>query len=154
MIDRDLYKSYLFFKEWAGYSTPPGRSACALELAKAERFAWREGLRYFWREGDEYLDYQDMLGDHEYWCKDAKRERAGYSDDGVQYPRNCLHHEHEIETCYLAAPSDQDDWVTDPDHPIKVLASLCGIIDPSQEYRRVVEAELALEIMRERKEGI
>jgi hypothetical protein len=34
-------EAFRFFLDNAGYATPPGRAACALELARAERFADR-----------------------------------------------------------------------------------------------------------------
>jgi hypothetical protein len=46
-------------------------------------------------------------------------------------------HAHEIEGCILNSPEDSH------------LASLWGITDADQNYRRVIEAELALEAMPE-----
>lgn len=68
----------------------------------------------------EYDTWAD-LGDHEYWCA---QERAGQE------------HDHEVEIC-RAEYNDE------------VVASLSGIIDADRNYRRVVEAELALEAMQE-----
>lgn len=36
MTTRDRQERFRFFLEHAGYATPPGRAACALELARAE----------------------------------------------------------------------------------------------------------------------
>lgn len=65
-------------------------------------------------------DEDPDLGDHAYWCAD---ERAGRQ------------HDHDVECADL-----QDDTG-------HTLATLCGIIDADRDYRRVVEAELALEAL-------
>ena len=39
---------YRFFKDNAGYATPPGCAACALSLARAEIAAEQEGLTFEW----------------------------------------------------------------------------------------------------------
>lgn len=48
-----LYDAYLFFKGHAGYCTPPGRAACALDLARAERWAEEEGITFAWEDDPE-----------------------------------------------------------------------------------------------------
>lgn len=60
------------------------------------------------------------LGDHEYWCELART--------GQQ-------HEHHVKTCCVKSSQGEQ------------LASLCGIIDPDRDYRRVVEAELTVEAL-------
>lgn len=60
------------------------------------------------------------LGDHASWCSNAKRDR-------------CFGHE-----CLYAVLRDASG---------EVCASLGSIIDPGNAYRRVIEAELALEAM-------
>lgn len=47
-----IYRAYLFFKENAGYATPPGKSQCALNLARAEDYARDKEWEYTW-EWDE-----------------------------------------------------------------------------------------------------
>lgn len=49
--------------------------------------------------------------------------------------------EHEVYCAVLVGPSKHGFSTSD------VLASLCGIVDPSREYKRVVEAELASEAL-------
>lgn len=45
-----LRKAWRFFMENAGYSSPPGRAACALSLARAEAEAKRRGFVARWAE--------------------------------------------------------------------------------------------------------
>lgn len=118
-----LTKDEMFFFEYGGYNYDPktetaqqGRIRCARAMAHAEQTATNMGWRFEWDYDTD--NYERSLGDHEYWCKDAK---------------NGIEHEHEILWCQC---QDKDG---------DVLASLGAIIDPSTSYRRVVEAELALE---------
>lgn len=37
LTDPQTYEAFKFFREWSGYSVPPGRAACALASARAER---------------------------------------------------------------------------------------------------------------------
>jgi hypothetical protein len=93
----------------------------ALDLARAEREMQRRGWVVTW-EDDQDADLS--------WMDDKERERP-----------------HEVYVAVL--------WNTDPEpgymgrHHMKAtaLASLGGIVDPSREYRRVVEAELASEAL-------
>ena len=87
----------------------------ALSLARAEQWAEDRGIEFLW-EGD-YEDYENSLGDHKYWCRDSAR--------GIP-------HTHEVYCCQA--------WLDD-----SIEASLGAIIEPSREYARVVEAELASE---------
>ena len=59
------------------------------------------------------------LGDHEYWCT-AEARGEDHDHEGFQVVAQI---------------------------PAQTLSSLGGIIDPDDNYRRVVEAELALEAM-------
>jgi hypothetical protein len=43
-----LRAAWNFFRANAGYATPPGPAACALELAKAERHARTQDWRFAW----------------------------------------------------------------------------------------------------------
>lgn len=60
-LDRDLIDRARFFQAHAGYCTPPGRVACALASAHAERWAeWqmeRGALTVEWRADDEYQSW-------------------------------------------------------------------------------------------------
>lgn len=118
-------RSFSFFRDHAGYVVGE-RAVCAIALARAEQFALDQGFTYSW--GNDECG-ADCLGDHEYWCNDARRRAAGY--DGGRYDR-C---DHEVLAVILEDANGN------------VLASLGGIIDPDADYRRVVEAELASEAM-------
>lgn len=119
---KQLTPAELFFYDNAGYSykvgesPESGRIRCAKELAKAEARAEELDFSFDW-DYDSDIPYEDALGDHEYWCKDAEQGQD---------------HTHEILWCQLWSGEQQ-----------RCLASLGAIIDPSPEYRRVVEAELA-----------
>ncbi len=93
-----------FFREHAGYSTPPGRLVCAKNLADAEEYANTNDWVYEWHD------------DPEPWDSDI----PDYTPS-------------EVLGCILR------------DADRNILAALFGIADPDQEYRRVVEAELAYE---------
>jgi hypothetical protein len=129
----ELIEAYRFHKEHAGYSTPPGRAACALEYARAEIAARNLGWHTLWAD-DEWGP--DSLGDHAYWCATQRRVDAGYDTDGERTFVYSGRYEcdHEITYATLYGPHD----------PLP-LASLGGIIDADRDYRRVVGAELALE---------
>lgn len=116
-------RAYRFFYANAGSSYDPkretkqqGRARGARLLAKAERDAANLGYTFSWRE--DYADYKNSLWDHAYWCQDAAA--------GVE-------HTHEVWGCVMLDENEQH------------AQSLWAIIDPSAAYRRVVEAELALE---------
>jgi hypothetical protein len=116
----DLKDAYDFFLENSGYATPPGRAVCALDKARAEKRANELGFVFSWEYDDDCP--LDRLGDHCYWCEDAKAERE---------------HSHEVEGCSVR------------DSAGHVLASLWGIIDADRNYRRVIEGELAQEALTE-----
>lgn len=149
-IDRQAWR---FFREHGGKITGQGvRSAAA--YARDEAAARAAGITF--RREPEPDWWPDMLGDHEYWCSDARREAAGYTKGrsrycyGRRYPITGYYtpsyvrregHSHEIEVC------DAYDMAG------TFLTSLGGVIDPSDSYRRVVEAEvaaMALEVLAER----
>jgi hypothetical protein len=121
-VNLDLYKRYVFFKNNAGYIVGQ-KAQCALALARSE----------IWLEANEYTciwdyDYDADLGDHEYWCSKAIEESYLERTEGLRH-----YHSHECFWCQL--------W----DKHGHMLASLGSIIDPSTEYMRVIQAELALE---------
>jgi hypothetical protein len=107
MIHSRIISAWRFFLNHAGYCTPPGRAACALALARAERWAQENDLTFTWE-----CDIDPDLS----WM--SERERAK---------------EHVCEGCVCR------------DAEGHVLTSLWGIVDADNEYRRVVEAELASE---------
>lgn len=114
-----LHKAFKFFCEHAGYATPPGRAACALELARAEltfleaesdnhaRIVWEDDYDAdtSWMDEDTARECQDMMCEYaalQVWSRDARK------------------------------------WDT--------VASIGGIFGATDEYRRVVRAELASEV--------
>lgn len=120
-----------FFYKHAGYSynvaqgetKEQGKRRAARAYADAEAWASREGLVYDWLYDDMPCDGCDCGSDD---C-DCSTGAA-----------------HETLGCVLYRPC--------PDHGIdckhaEVLQSLWGICGATSEYRRVVEAELALEAM-------
>jgi hypothetical protein len=118
-----LTEQEMFFYVHAGYSYKPGAET---PDEGHERSARQYALAETWAhaQGLEYRWQDDwMVQDHvaEYDCYD---EGEG--------PETC-------ESCLLV----------DPRRPGKVLASLGCIDDATSAYRRVVQAELALEIMPE-----
>ena len=130
-LNTSLNRATLFFAKHAGSATPPGRMACARELAKAER--WAEGILTFKWEWDDCPDLSDCdTCEHLGRCRDRECLRCKYWS----------RHEHEI----LAVSSRYMDGSQGP--------SLGGIEDSDEDYRRVVEAELALEAMAEVEESL
>lgn len=108
-----LKRAFEFFRENAGYCTPPGKLACALELARAEAWAREEGIDFDWETDQEPVDYQDAKGN---WKQEEGEICSAYRPCGECGER-------------------------------RVVASLGGIAGATPEYRRVVEAELAMEAM-------
>jgi hypothetical protein len=126
-----------------------GRSMIgALHLARAEAHAARMGWRFEWTADD-----SGDLGDHEEWCgrarmaahADSRAEcchRTGLDgwishEDWCTRARRTTHQgcEHEILGCILKTRDDAH------------AASLWGIIDADRDYGRMVQAELALEVL-------
>jgi hypothetical protein len=109
-------EAFRFFLANAGYASPPGRAACGKMLADAEQWAKDNGLETLWEPEPE----PDLS-----WMSDAERKR-----------------EHDIEMARIVREC--------PRHGMKcqhaeTLASLGNIVDADGNYRRVIEAELALE---------
>ena len=126
-----LNRATLFFAEHAGYATPPGRMVCARELAEAERWA-ADVLTFTW-DWDVCPDYT--------WCDVCEHIRL-CRDRGCLRCQHMPTHEHEI----LAVSSRYADGSPGP--------SLCSVTDSDEDYRRVVEAELAFEAMAEVEESL
>ena len=116
-----------FFYDNAGYSYDPatetvedGRLRGARQLAMAERFAQVMGAEYVWE------DDWSLGGNHaDNYCADA------YPDNGGE-PETC-----EWVAMYAHIPAGFENMA--------LVASLSCIDDATPEYRRVIEAELALE---------
>ncbi len=123
-----------FFHANAGYGFDPqketkaqGRMRCARLLARAEAYAYEHEWRYVW-EPDTCIG-----GD----CGETET---------CEHPC-CQGTEHEVYSCALlsgdASCYDGHGRATGG----AVLASLGSICEPDDNYKRVVEAELALEAM-------
>jgi hypothetical protein len=122
-------RTWRFFLENAGYSVPPGRAVCALSSARAEQWADDNGIG-FRLEDDADADASFV----ETWPEaDQKRWKA---QDHMCY----------VMFCYRPCP--EHGW--NCKHR-EVLSALGGIFDPTDDYLRVVRAELALEAMPDEK---
>jgi len=130
VIAREHRERFRFFLKHAGYATPPGRAACALELARAE-----EDLSSALGYGEASVDWRD---DSEPWdegteisADDSARRFASGEWTG---PYGCI----------VAIGDDQ--------RP-RAVASLWGIVLDSRgtddPYARVIVAELAVEALEE-----
>jgi len=63
----DLRKRWQFFFQHAGWSTPPGKAACALDVAKAELYAEAQAWSVEW-EWDNDADWS--------WMDERERKQA------------------------------------------------------------------------------
>ena len=111
---KELVPAISFFQTHAGYCTPPGRMACARNLAQAEQDADLYGFSFEWSE-DECGCSGCECGSKQCDCHTGRQ--------------------HETLCCVCR------------DNKGAVVASLGGICSPDRNYRRVVEAELALEAL-------
>jgi len=119
VIDRDLRHRYEFFRDHAGYATPPGRVACALQLARAEReYEARDDVRIDWD-----------------WDPDPDTSWADESEH-AKFDRE----EWEILRCVVETFDEDGATVNE--------VSLYGIVvtGPNDPYCRVVQAELYTEL--------
>lgn len=137
-----LHRAFRFFLAHAGYCTPPGRAACALHLAKAERWMQDAGLYALWVNDDD----ADLS-----WMDEAERQRP-YDVEGCVLVQPCPCHadreDYSYET-FLACRRHCHHARTDTHAACREVASLWSIVDATAQYRRVVEAELAAEAMPE-----
>jgi hypothetical protein len=108
-------RAFRFFAEHAGYVVGE-RAKGALALARAERDASEAGVEFVW-EYDDDADYS--------WMNEEEAAR-----------------EHTVERVRAVLPCDEHG--IDCKHA-RTLGSLSGIFDADANYRRVIEAELALE---------
>jgi hypothetical protein len=127
MTTRERFR---FFLEHAGYATPPGRAACALELARAE-----QGLECALAYGEasvQWLDDDVPYDPGDAFTEDEARERS--------------------ESGAWTGPVGSIVAIGDEQHP-RAVASLWGVVLDSRElgdpYARVVVAELAFEAIDE-----
>lgn len=120
-----------FFKEYAGYSVAPGetqdqgRTRSAEILAKAEAYAEEHDWHVEWSYDEESCSGCEC-GSDECNCFTGKP--------------------HETLGAVLYDSDIQPDAIGANAH---VLGSLWGICEPSREYRRVINAELASEALAE-----
>ncbi len=117
MIKEDR-KRIMFFAEHAGFRTPPGRLACAKEMAESELAGLALDLECIWEHEQE--DWIDFVGD----CEPTKTWLRRF-EQGT----------HEVFYAYVENHNG--------DH----LAGLGGIVLERGEtnYKRVVQAELFAE---------
>ncbi len=123
-----------FFYRNAGFSYNPkmqtkqqGHWASARSLAQAEAWAQSQGLIAVWQF--------DVIADASFVEDWTEEEQTEWNAK-----------DHEALGCILYRPCP--DHGTDCKHA-EHLQSLWGIFDPTEEYKRVIEAELALETMPE-----
>src|SRR4051812_10745523 len=77
--------AFRFFLRHASFRTPPGRAACALALARAERDGKSVGLRFAWVDDPE--------------------GRADLGPGG-RCPCGCARHVERVESCLVFGPDD------------------------------------------------
>jgi hypothetical protein len=126
-VKPSLLRAYKFFKGQYG------QSASALSLARAEAWARENDVRATWETDEMGWTINDDDGCpscvHLRSCQDRKRYYQG--------ALMCSHltgwHEHTNEVCIVKFEDETE--------------VLGGITDASADYRRVIEAELAGEIM-------
>lgn len=116
-----LQQRFRFFLKHAGYSTLPGRAACALALARAEHVAHNiADASYEW-EDDFDQPIEDLLDPSIFRSEE-------------EFKAYCDRYRDDVTGCVLRDATGE------------VRASLWGIIGADSAYRRVVQAELALEV--------
>lgn len=116
-IDTRFIAAWRFFRENAGYSTPPGRVACAMEYARAERDGRALGWSVVWADDDGCTCHE-----FDFICDCQRVDRRGRS---------------ECHCEYAALWDDRGNF----------MDSLSGICGADADYRRVVAAELMLEAL-------
>ena len=133
-IDQSLRQAFQFFLALLAHgSARVGSNATdALALARAERDAQAVGVYFLWRP-DERADLS--------WLD-------GKDDNGrFLFPKSYREQHHDVDSCRAILPCAE--WeipeIASNCHHADELASLYGITDADNTYRRVIEAELALE---------
>lgn len=124
---------FRFFSEYGACIV--GRAAMAgLDYTRAYQESFRRG----WELRLEPDDDPD-LSTHEYWCSQERHELA-QAKQGARFAWPYTRHSHEIW------------YVTLRDEKGGVLASLGGVIDPSDADLMLLEAELADEVLARERE--
>jgi hypothetical protein len=119
-MNPQLQQRFRFFLEHAGYATPPGRAACALALARAEHVARDIADATFEWKDDFDQPIQDLLDPSIFRSEE-------------EFKTYCDRYRDDVTGCVLRDANGE------------VRASLWGIIGADSSYRRIIEAELALE---------
>lgn len=118
-MNTDIKDLFRFFFDhgggWVGH-----QAEGALRAAKAYKRAGELGFSVTWEPDDD--SPLDNLGDHEYWCNDARAGRR---------------HDHEVLGAIVK------------DSEGRVYGSLWGIIDPDSKHMKIVEADLYQEALEE-----
>ena len=134
LLSPELLRAFRFHFKHGGYAL--GQQAQgALEAARAELEMKRRGVVFSWLP-DDMADWSWLEGKDEkgrYLFRKAYREGP-----------------HEVEMCDAMIPCE--DHGTDCPHAV-TLASMSGIFDADANYRRVVEAELALDVLANEAQG-
>ncbi|MCP3994811.1 MAG: hypothetical protein GY722_07080 [bacterium] len=125
-MNQELLREYRHQKEWSGYVV--GRRAAGA-LAKSRAYlAIKNDPSYRFRwEPDDCADWS--------WLYEQTDDHDG---DGLLFPRSAREGENWQEVCILEKRCGScGAW--------ECIASLCGIHNPDDNYKRVVEAELSEE---------
>lgn len=131
---RDRFR---FMLEHAGYCTPPGRAACALELAKAEELLEEAGSLELAR--------LEILDDPEPWdAGDTGITPADFDAGRITGPYWV-----RVE---VGSHNDAGEW--EPDDVASCGGITCGPAGDRDPYLRVMAAELALELADELRRAI
>ena len=147
MITKERRAAFRFFCEQAGYATPPGRAACALELARAEELL--EQAVDLGIASVEWVDDETPWDEGtEISAEDAARRFESGEWTG---PYGCI-------VRVFAEGSEHADTLSYLDRVADADASLWGIVVGSRgtddPYCRVVAAELADELVDELRQAI
>ena len=121
-------EAFRFFLENAGYCVG-SRAQGAINLARAEADAKKLGITFEWAPEMEPYDGAGC-------CEDVKRHAQYLRNDGRTMEARWLEREHMHDAEWCAAR-----------YKGETLASLGMIADADRTYRRVVQAELAMEAL-------
>lgn len=122
-VSDDLRAAWRFHQEWSGYSTPPGRAACALDLARAEL-----ALRALDDAGIVRVKWETDPAPYETDVYTDEEARAKFESGEWRGPFVC-----SIGTA-------GSEWA------VSLGGIVLGAADPDP-YERTVEAELASELV-------
>ena len=126
-MNAQLRESFRFHLQHGGYSVPPGRAMCALQMVRAEQTARDLNLKVRWEEEDIEPDFDDE--------RDNAAIRSGKLD---------------WLFAYVPDPTTSERYAV-----LASLGGIA--VRPNDPYRRVVEAELyaeAIGILQDRLAGV